>query len=86
MITEKRVGSVVHFYNRLNVAVVKLDQGSLQVGDSVHFRGHTTDFHQRIDSMEIDHKAIQMAGQGQEFGLKVSGPVRENDSVLKPSA
>ena len=49
----------------------------------VHFRGHTTDFYQRIDHMEVDHKAVPSARTGQVIGLQVSQRVRENDAVTK---
>ena len=83
MIAEKRVGVVTHYYSHLNVAVVKLDQGSLQVGDPIRIKGHTTDLQQRVESMQIEHQAIQRAEIGQEFGLKVTDHVREHDVVSK---
>ena len=83
MIAEQRVGMVTHYYSHLTVAVVKLDQGAVQVGDSIHIKGHTTDFQQRVESMQIEHQPIQRADVGQEFGLKVSEHVRENDVVYR---
>ena len=83
MITEQRVGIVVHYYSHLSVAIIKLDQGSLQVGNPIHIKGHTTDFKQRVESMQIEHQMIQRAEVGQEFGLKVSDHVREHDVVYK---
>ncbi len=83
MIAEQRVGIVVHYYSHLSVAIIKLDQGGLQVGNPIHIKGHTTDFQQRVESMQIEHQAIQRAEVGQEFGLKVSDHVRENDIVYK---
>lgn len=83
MLTEKRVGVVTHYYSNLSVAVIKLDQGSLQMGDPIHIKGHTTDLHQRIQSMQTEHQPIQKAGPGEEFGLKVSDHVREHDLVFK---
>lgn len=83
MITEQRVGVVVHYYSHLSVAIIKLDQGALQVGNPIHVKGHTTDFQQRVESMQIEHQMIQRAEVGQEFGLKVSDHVREHDVVYK---
>lgn len=82
-VAEQRVGLVTHYYTHLSVAVVKLDQGTLQLGDSIHIKGHTTDFHQTVGSMQIEHQTIQKAGIGEEFGLKVSEHVRNNDVVYK---
>jgi len=80
---EQKVGMVVHYYTHLSVAVVKLEQGQLQVGDTIHIKGHTTDFKQTVESMEIEHQKIQRATAGQEFGLKVVDHVREHDEVYK---
>jgi len=83
IVTEQRVGIIVHYYSHLSVAIIKLDQGSLQVGDSVHIKGHTTHLEQRVESMQIEHQSIQRAEVGQEFGLQVSDHVREHDVVYK---
>ncbi|MBI3597662.1 MAG: hypothetical protein HY203_10975 [Nitrospirae bacterium] len=83
MIAEQLVGVVTHYYSHLSVAVVKLDQGALQVGDTIHIKGHTTDFQQRVESMQVEHQSIQSAQVGEEFGLKVTEHVREHDLVYK---
>jgi hypothetical protein len=83
MIPERPVGIITHYYSHLNVAVVRLDQGPIQVGDSIRIKGHTTDLQQRIESMEVEHQPIQSAQIGQEFGLKVTDHVREHDIVYK---
>ena len=83
MIAEQRVGIVVHYYSHLSVAIIKLDQAALRVGDQIDIKGKTTDFQQRTESMQIEHQSIQRAEVGQEFGLKVSDHVREHDVVYK---
>ena len=80
---EDPIGVVTHYYNHLSVAVVRLDNDSLAIGDTVRFLGHTTDFRQRIDSMQIEHEAVAEVGRRQAFGVKVSEPVREHDVVYK---
>lgn len=82
-IAEQRVGVVIHYYSHLSVAVVKLDQGALQVGDSIHIKGHTTDLQQQVESIQIEHQPIQRADMGQECALKVTDHVREHDIVYK---
>jgi len=83
MVMEQRVGIVIHYYTHLSVAIIKLEQGALQAGDSIHIKGHTTNLEQRVESMQIEHQMIQRAAVGQEFGLKVSDHVREHDVVFK---
>ena len=78
----KKVGEVNHFYNRIGVAVIDLVD-SLQVGDQVHFFGRSTDFHQEIASMQIEHESITEAGKGQEVAIKVERRVRNRDKVFR---
>jgi len=80
---EDPVGIVTHYYSHLSVAVVRLDAGSLQVGDTIRILGHTTDFRQRVDSLQVDHESVGEVGRRQEFGLKVKEHAREHDVVYK---
>ena len=80
---EERIGVVTHYYGHLSVATLRLESGTLRVGDMIHFRGHTTDFSQRVESLEIDHAPATEVGPNDDFGLKVDGHVREHDVVYK---
>ena len=79
----ERIGVVTHYYNHLSVAIVQLDTGSLRVGDMIHIKGHTSDFSQRVESLEIDHVHVDEARPGQSFGLRVKEHAREHDVVYK---
>lgn len=79
----ERIGVVTHYYSHLAVAVVKLEAARLRVGDTIHIRGHTTDFKQRIDSLQVNHAPVQEVGPGDDFGLKVRDHAREHDVVYK---
>jgi len=79
----ERIGVVTHYYSHLAVAVVKLEAARLRVGDTIHIRGHTTDFKQRVDSLQVNHAPVQEAGPGDDFGLKVREHAREHDVVYK---
>jgi putative protease len=76
------IGKITHYYNRISVAVVEL-AGELCVGDQIAILGHTTEFTQPVESLEIEHKKIQAAGAGQEVALKVWEAVRAGDLVYK---
>ena len=80
---EARVGVVTHYYTHLSVAVVHLDAGALRVGDTIHIKGHTSDFTQTVESLEIDHVHVSEARAGQAFGLKVAEHAREHDGVYR---
>ena len=79
----ERIGVVTHYFSHLSVAVVKLESARLRVGDTIHIRGHTTDFKQRIDSLQVNHASVQEVGPGDDFGLKVREHAREHDIVYK---
>ena len=76
------IGHIVHFFSKINVAVVELSL-PLAVGDCILIKGPSTDFEQTIESMQIDRKDIQRAEGGESIGLKVVHPVKEKDVVYK---
>lgn len=77
---EKLVGEVSLFFSKVNVAAVKLS-GDLSVGDKIHVKGHTTDFEQKVSSMQIEGKSLQKVKKGEHVGIKVVEKVRPNDKV-----
>lgn len=79
----ERIGVVTHYYGNLLVAIVKLEAGTLRVGDTIHIRGHTSDFSQRVESLQVEHAAVNQVGPHDEFGIKVLQHAREHDIVYK---
>ncbi len=79
---EKEVGRVTHYFSKIGVAAVEL-KDKLRVGDTIHIKGHTTDFTQEVSSMQIEHESVSEAGAGQSVGIKVREKVREHDIVYK---
>ena len=77
---EIEIGRVTHYYNHLNVAVLKLIDG-LKLGDKIHILGHTTDLVERIASMEVEHRHVAWVKPGDDVAIKVMEPVREHDIV-----
>jgi len=80
---EMQVGKVTHYFTKIGVAVIEVTHGSIKVNDEIHLKGHTTDFKQKISSMQIEHESVQLAEPGQSIGLKVAEPARANDLVFK---
>jgi putative protease len=79
---EAEIGRVTHYYSHLNVAILELTD-HLKGGETVHFLGHTTDFTQRVTSMEIDHHHVVAVNPGDNVALKVTEPVREHDVIYR---
>ena len=79
---KKLVGIVRHYYTKISVAVVDL-MDELAIGDEISIEGATTNFRQKVTSMQIEHKNVEKAKAGDSIGLKVDERVRENDKVYK---
>jgi putative protease len=80
---EEKVGEVMKFFAKPSVAAIKITGGMLAVGDTIKFKGHTTDFEDTISSMQIENKSVDSAGAGDLIGIKVKEKVREGDAVFK---
>jgi len=80
---EQRIGSVIRFFDSNSVAAVKLDFGDLAKGDTIRVKGNETDFTQKVEAMEFDHKPVEKATRGQFTGIKLSQPAKPFDLVYK---
>lgn len=78
----KPIGVVTHYYGGIGVAIVKFNK-AIKAGAEVAFRGATTDFSQKIESMQYEHKELKTAKKGQEVGIKVDEKVREGDEIYE---
>jgi translation elongation factor EF-Tu-like GTPase len=76
----RAIGKVIHYWTHLGVAGVELT-GSLKMDDWIHFRGTTTDFQQRVTSMQLDRRFISQADAGQQVGILAADRVRVGDIV-----
>lgn len=79
---EVEIGKVTHYYNHLCVAVLSLHD-SLKLGDKIHILGHSTDFTQRVGSMEIEHHNVDWVRPSDNVAIKVVEPAREHDMVYR---
>ena len=80
---EEQIGRISHYFGKIQVAAIELTEGSLEVGDTIHIKGHTTDLTEPIKSIQIEHEQVQTAKKGASIGVKVSDHVREHDAVYK---
>jgi len=78
----EQIGAIRHYYSKIGVAVIDLT-AKIAVGDTIRVKGMTTDFRQKVESMQIEHADVQNASAGQSIGLKVTDRVREGDLVYK---
>ncbi len=80
---EKEVGTVFKYFRKPNVAAIKIEDGTLEIGDTIRFKGENTDFEQEVKSMEIQGEEVEKVERGDDVGMKVKKRVRPNDKVLK---
>jgi translation initiation factor IF-2 len=80
---EEDVGVVKRYFSKVGVAAVEVTQGTISLGDTLRFQGHSTQLEFKVDSMQKDNQAITEARSGDFIGIKVPDKVRENDQVLK---
>ena len=80
---EEEIGKISHYFSKINVGVIEQTKGTLQVGDTIHIKGHTTDFYQKVHSMQVEHSPVESLKPGESAGMKVESPVREHDLVFK---
>ncbi len=78
---EQPIGKVTHYFGHLGVAAADLT-AELKVGDQVRIKGHTTDFTQTVDSLEVDHHKVDRAGPGDSAAFKVKDKARTGDQVV----
>jgi hypothetical protein len=76
------IGHISHFFSKINVAIIELTL-PLSIGDHILVKGPSTDFEQKVESMQIDRKEIEGAEGGQSVGLKLVQLAREKDVVYK---
>jgi translation elongation factor EF-1alpha len=79
---ETEIGRVTHYFSKIGVAALEITAGELKVGDTIHIKGHTSDFTTTIESIQIEHEQVQVAKVGDNIGIKVPDHAREHDQVF----
>jgi len=80
---EEQIGVVVKFFSKPSVAAIEVTSGSIKNGDTLKYKGHTTEFIDVVASLQMDNKPIEEAKVGNMVGIKVKERVREGDKVYK---
>lgn len=80
---EIEVGRVADYFAHIGVVAIEVTAEGIKVGDTLHYVGHTTDFTEKIDSMQVEHETVDEAPVGSNVGIKVKERVRTHDQVLK---
>lgn len=78
---EKEIGKITHMFEKIDVAILEL-HNTLKVGENIHIVGSTTDFEQMVDSMQVEHKNIDIAKKGDIVGIKLTGKAKVGDKIF----
>lgn len=78
---DKVIGKVVHYYDKLGVAIIDLKSGKLKVGDQLKFKHGDEEFSQKVASLQIEHKVVESVKKGDSFGVKVDKPTKPGTEV-----
>lgn len=80
---EEKIGVVTNYLDRIGVAVIRLTDGDLHVGDQIRITGRTTELTQAVESLQLEHQAVEQTQRGSEVAVKVREPVRRHDQVSR---
>jgi len=80
---EEEIGHITHYFSKIGVAVIEVTAGSLKVGETIHIKGHTSDFSQAVESLQQENLPVPEVKKGVSAGMKVKEHVREGDRVYK---
>jgi putative protease len=80
---EVEIGIIQNYYDKIGVAAIDITNGELQVGNTIHIKGHTTDLTTTVESIQIEHQSVEKAKKGDSVGIKLSERVRGHDRVFK---
>lgn len=78
---DKPIGKVVHYYDKLGVAIVDLSSGAIKVGQELNFKRGDGEFTQKVESLQVDHENVDAVKKGDSFGLKVDKPTKPGTEV-----
>ena len=80
---EQLIGHVTHYFPQIEVAAVEVERGELRIEDTIRIIGHTSNFTQKVHSMEMDYAPVTTAHAGDLVAIQVVERARVNDRVFR---
>ncbi len=80
---ELYVGEITHYFQKISVVVVKVTEHPILIGDLIHVKGSSSDFTQKVVSLQVESKDVRFARKGELVGLQVSQPAKPGDKIYK---
>jgi hypothetical protein len=76
-----KIAKVIHYYDKIGVAVVDVLKQPLKVGDTIKISGHDNEFNQTVSSLQIEHTQVKEIAPKESGALKTDKPVKEGDVI-----
>jgi len=76
------VGKVVHYYDKIGVSVVELNE-DLSIGEKIRVLAYMGEFVQEVNSMRVLDKDVCLARKGLKVTIKMDNKVKKDDLVLR---
>ncbi len=83
VVPELYVGEITHYFQKISVVVVKVVEHPILIGDLIHIKGSTTDFSQKVNSLQVESNDVRFARKGELVGLQVVEPAKPGDKLYK---
>ena len=80
---EEKIGYISKYFGQISVAAIEITAGKLNIGDTIHIKGHNTDINAEIEYMQMDHEQVDSVKKGDNIGVKVAHKTRRHDKVFK---
>lgn len=78
----KPIGEVVHYFDKIQVAVIKLSCG-LQVGEKVKIKRGDEEFEEMVESMQINHVDVPDGKRGEEVAVKIKHHTKSGAKIFR---
>ena len=75
------LGEISNYFGNISVAAFIIANGELKIGDNIQIKGSTTEFTFKVESIQLEHKSIEVAKSGDDIGIKVDQKARKGDTV-----
>ena len=77
------IGRVTHYFSKARATAFLIERDEVRLGDILYFKGHTTNFKQTVESLQINRQPVSQASPGEEVGIRTKSRTREHDLVFK---
>jgi len=79
---EEVIGQITHYFNKIQVVVLKLTKRNIKIGETIIIKGKETNFSQIVKSLQVESVDVKSAKKGQLVGLKAEKPAKVGDMVF----